>query len=105
MVPWRSLHVDSPPGAVREATQVLRAPRYPPPAVYQHEVTAKAPARGRHLFQAYALGVAASVAFGFALQSCGFMASGDCTEKADCTADGPDGMSPPTGNPDASPVE
>jgi hypothetical protein len=42
-------------------------------------------------FQVGALGLAASVALGFLVQSCGVPASNDCTEKANCPSDGPDG--------------
>jgi hypothetical protein len=63
-----------------------------PPAVYPHVMTHVARTRVRRpRFQAVALGLAASVALGFPVQSCGVPASKDCTEKASCPSDGPDG--------------
>jgi hypothetical protein len=62
-----------------------------PPAVYPNVMTHTARTRVRRPpFQAVALRLAAIVALGFPVQSCGVSASNDCTEKASCPSDGPD---------------
>jgi hypothetical protein len=58
--------------------------------------------RRRPPLLAYALGLAASGALGFAIESCAVSASGDCTEKADCPPAASDDGATPTNGTDAS---